>query len=75
MSVLAGIERRHLPRGRLYAAIPLSIENGSPILPEIVLWTLALEEGDLLTVSPDLMPGSFHFQSYLTELESILTSS
>lgn len=72
MPVIAGSERRHRPRGRLYAAAPLQIESGLPILPELVLWALALEEGDLLTVSPGLGTGSFHFQSYLAALESIL---
>ncbi len=65
------IERRHCPRGLLDAALTLEIENGLPVLPEIVLWALNLQEGDLLTVEE--RDGSrFCFQSYLCELEFLL---
>jgi len=73
-ALLADAERRHVPRGRLYAAIPLQIESGLPVLPELVLWALSLDEGDLLTVSADLLTGSYLFQSYLAALEGILAS-
>lgn len=64
------IERRHRPRAQLDAPLPLAIENGAPVLPEIVLRALNLQEGDLLTVESE---GSGIFlQSYLCQLEFLL---
>jgi hypothetical protein len=72
MSVIVDVERHHRPRARLRAAVPVQIENDLPVLPELVLWALALDEGDLLTVEPD--HGGFRFRSYLADLGSILES-
>jgi hypothetical protein len=66
------IERRHRPRAQLDSALPLAIENGSPVLPETVLWALNLQEGDLLTVEETGDSRILLFQSYLGNLEFLL---
>ena len=67
------IEKSHHPRALLDSVLPLAIENGSPVLPEIALWALNLQEGDLLMVVRE-DPGVFALQSYLCHLEWILDS-
>ncbi len=66
------IERSHRPRASLFALLALEVENGLPVLPDLVLWSLALSEGDLLTVRQGFGGQSHHFQSYLANLELVL---
>lgn len=67
----ARIERRHVPRAWLRAVLPLDLKNGWPLLPEVVLWALNLQAGDLLTVEETPGLASYRFQSYLGQLESL----
>jgi hypothetical protein len=40
------------PVCRLIADLPLDVVDGSPVLPDLLLWALSLNAGDLLIVSP-----------------------
>jgi hypothetical protein len=54
------------PVDQLYATLPALIaRDGSPILPDFLLWAFSLNEGDLLAVSPEVVPaGAWRFLSY-----------
>jgi hypothetical protein len=50
----------------LRAVLPVfAAEDGSPVLPDVILWAFSLNEGDLVTVSPDAAdPAGCRFQSF-----------
>jgi hypothetical protein len=54
------------PVDQLHATLPVvSARDGSPLLPDFVRWAFALNEGDLLAVSPEEgQAGAFRFLSY-----------
>jgi hypothetical protein len=73
--VIAGtglVERWHRPRAELFADVPVEIEDGAPVLPELVLWACNLSEGDLLPVWRSDVSRSCRFESYLDNLETAL---
>jgi hypothetical protein len=60
--------------GRLFADLPLEIADGRITLPELILWAIGLNEGDLLIVAPSrgFEHGDWKFTKYLDQVNSIV---